>query len=200
MRNHSGFSEPRWRWFCILLAAGILSACRAKGAVPVSGSERTNGFQFLDLSRVAAPQGSEASKRFSLLQEGLQFHDGVPFMLGEKLAVTGLESSQAGDIYPTKANLGVGGRFKRLHLLHSTLNFAKDGTPVAAIKIHYASGGQESLRIGYGIHVRAWMRSGMEKKTVLTDVNSRQLQLGMDSGDSQGGLRYYHTALENPKP
>src|SRR3954468_20627001 len=200
MRKHSGFCEPQSPWLCLLVAAAIVSASHTEAAVPVSGSARTNGFQFLDLSRVAAPQGSEASKRFSLLQEGLQFHDGVPFMLGEKVAVTGLESSQAGDIYPSEVNLGVGSKFKRLHLLHSTLNYAKDGTPLAAIKIHYANGEQESLRIGYGIHVRAWTRSGMEKKTVLADVNSRQLQVGMEPGDLQRGLRYYHSALENPRP
>src|SRR5215212_9838475 len=118
MSKHFGFSAPGLRRICVFLAGLLVPLCAMKGAAPNSGSARTNGFRFVDFSRVAAPQGSEASKRFGALQEGLQLHDGVPFMLGDKLAVTGLESSQAGDIYPTEANLLVAGKFKRLHLLH----------------------------------------------------------------------------------
>ncbi|HUR47865.1 MAG TPA: carboxypeptidase-like regulatory domain-containing protein, partial [Candidatus Saccharimonadales bacterium] len=196
MRRHC-WLLPLSIWIVVLVRFPVFSV----GAAGPSGSSlRTNGFTILDLSPVAAPSGAEASKRFGMLQEGLQMRDGVPFKIGERVAVTGLESSQAGDIYPSEVSLPVTGKFKRLHILHSTLNFAKDGTPIAAFKIHYASGAEESLRIGYGVHVRSYVRSGMEKKDVLVDPNTRPLQIGMESGDPQSGARFYHTVLDNPRP
>ncbi|MDB6030684.1 MAG: hypothetical protein JWM16_1022 [Verrucomicrobiales bacterium] len=175
-------------------------------AAPVPGPAatplRTNGYRFLDLSAYAVPQGSEVSKQFGIIREGLQGFDGVPFKVGEKVALTGLESaSRHGDFYPTEISaITTGVPFTRLHLLHSALNFAKDGVPIAAIKFKYAGGTEEIVRIGYGIHLRTWTRSGMEKKSSLADPNSHLISVGADPGDPGAGFRVYHTAIENPRP
>src|ERR1043165_1705780 len=106
MSNNFGLSTLSFRQICVLLAVLIVSISAMEGAAP-GARNGTNGFRFVDLSPAAAPQGSEASKRFGAIQDGLQWHDGVPFMLGDKLAITGLESSQIGDIYPTEARLPI---------------------------------------------------------------------------------------------
>jgi hypothetical protein len=166
-----------------------------------SSAVRTNGFRSVDLSAFVVPQGSEVFRQLVQIKDGLQMFDGIPFQVGEKVAVTGLESASKNDFYPTELrNLPVRGRFTRLHLLHTTLHYTKDGSPLAALVLKYADGAEETIRLGYGVHVRSWLRSSMENKKVLADPSSKLLPVGTDPSEPGGTFRIFHTALANPRP
>jgi RNA polymerase sigma factor (sigma-70 family) len=46
--------------------------------------------------------------------------------------------------------------FKQLHILHGASYSARDGTPIAALVLHYKDGSQRELPVRYGWHVRDW--------------------------------------------
>src|SRR5207247_1260670 len=101
----------------------------------------------------------------------------------------------AGDFFPTEiTGLKIGGPVRRLHLLHGTMFADKDGTPVAKIVFHYADGTEESVRLGYGVHVRAWVTPRLEKHSTLFDPNSQVAWA--DTDEMRGnGTRLFQTAL-----
>src|SRR6185436_17341116 len=88
-------------------------------------------------------------------------------------AVTGIDSARFGEFFPPEIKaIPIGTAVRRLHLLHATLFAEKDGMPLAKVVFHYADGGQEAVRLGYGIHVRSWVTPRMEKRSELFDPNS----------------------------
>jgi protocatechuate 3,4-dioxygenase beta subunit len=176
----------------------LLYSTRASRAADNARME-TNGFRFVDLSPFAS--SAEGSiRQFSVLPTGWQNFHGVPFLVGARLAVTGIESATYGEFFPAEVTgIKIGGPAKRIHLLHATMFAEKDGVPLAKVVFRYAQGGQESVRLGYGVHARAWITPRREKKTELFDPNS---QLAWSELDERRGtsVRIFQTALENPRP
>ena len=169
------------------------------GCAVLAGAAETSGFRFVDLSTAAVASDASA-RQFSMLPAGAQTFHGVPFQISSRLAVTGIESARAGEFFPTEVTgIKGSGQSKRLHLLHGTMFADKDGVPVAKIVFHYANGGEEAVRLGYGVHVRAWITPRLEKRAGLLDPNS---QVAWADADERRGAasRIFQTAIENPHP
>ncbi|MEY2410883.1 MAG: hexosaminidase, partial [Verrucomicrobiota bacterium] len=169
-------------------------------SVRAAEERSTNDFAFVDLSTNTLAADHPAARQFSVLPQGLVFYEGIPFKAGLPLAVTGIESARGGEFYPASIRgILIGFAARRLHLLHATTFADRDGTPLARVNFHYSDGGEESVRLGYGIHARAWVTPRLEKRAELLDVNSRQAWTEPDDRGA-GGIRLFQTALENPRP
>ena len=179
---------------CFFLLLGFPKA-HAAAATPA-----TNGFWFLELSKFALRGEAPAARSFSALPKGLQFFHAVPFRAELPMAVTGVDSARNGDFFPPSIlGIPVGKPLRRIHLLHATTYADKDGAPLARIVFHYANGGEESVRLGYGVHSRAWVAPRLEKRSELLDPNS--IEAWSEADERRGtGLRLFQTALENPRP
>jgi hypothetical protein len=90
-------------------------------------------------------------------------------------------------------------RCRRLHLLHGTTSKMPDGTTIARLVLHYASGQQAELPINYGEHVRDWwQRSGDPlPEPPLTVAWSGQNRVTRREG---AALNVYLSSFENPRP
>src|SRR5439155_2982514 len=183
-----------------------LGICSGALAADVSGGERqvqTNGFRFLDLSRFTVSPGADApvARQFAILPRGLQSFHAIPFLVGERVALTGIESARSGELY-AKEIIGIrlGAKARRLHFLHCALFADKDGAPMFKLILHYAGGAEESFRFGYGVHAREWMKPRVEKKSGLVDPNSQLAWAEGDANERGTQFRLFQTALENPRP
>ena len=158
------------------------------------------GFSLVDLTPFALGAEEPAARSFSVLPKGEQRFHGIPFRVASPLVVTGVEAARVGDFFPPAVTgIPIGRVSKRIHLLHAAMFTEKDGTPLAKIVFHYANGGEATVRLGYGVHARAWIAPRLEKRAGLFDPNSQEAWAETD--DRRGsGLRLFQTALENPKP
>src|SRR3954470_9311142 len=113
----------RIRGGCVgaLFVGTILLLCSVtSGRAADAGRTQTNGFRFIDLSPYAASTEG-AARQFSILPTGLQNFHGVPFRVGSRVAVTGIESARIGEFFPTEVTgVKIGGIARRIHLLHGT--------------------------------------------------------------------------------
>ena len=188
---------PRQVFRLVVVLALVLGSA---GVSRAAGPAAADGFRLLDLSPVANSSEALTGRQFSGVPIGLQSFRGVPFLLGPRFAVAGMEAARAGEVLPDRVTgIKIGARVRRIHLLHGTLSPDKDGVPVANLVWHYASGAEESQRLGYGVHVRDWTTPRAEKRSELFDPNSHVSW--SESDDRSGGeRRFFQTALENPRP
>ncbi len=178
------------------VALGLL-ACLP---LALSAATPPDGFRALELPAVASVTDASALRQFSAAPQGRHTFNGVPFLIGAPLVVAGLEAARAGVLFPTEVmDIKVGLRARRLHLLHGTLSFDKDGVPVAKVVFHYESGATESVRLGYGVHTRDWTAPRQERTSALVDPNS-QIAWPDAKEQSSAEFRLFQTALENPRP
>jgi len=183
----------------LLIAAILLLGSFAASRAADSARPATNAFRFVDLSPFAS-SAEGTVRQFSVLPAGLQSFDGIPFFMGARIAVTGIESAHYGEFFPPEVTgIKIGAAARRIHLLHAVMFAEKDGVPVAKIVFHYSKGGQESVRLGYGIHTRAWITPRRERRSELYDPNSRVAWAETDERRGSS-LRIFQTALENPRP
>jgi hypothetical protein len=139
-------------------------------------------------------------KPWSQLPRGLQTFDGIPFQIGGKLELTGLEAARHGDFKPSQVTgIPLQQQAEWIILLHGAIHGHKEGTPMANLVLHYANGQSHSFRLAYGIHTRNWIRHGSEKQGMPADPNS-SLAWSSSSDDSETSLRFYRTTLKNPFP
>ena len=179
-------------------AAAICLLAFAQAPAAADGDRAlVDGFSFVDFLP-ATPAEAAAHRRLPSLPAGVRNFNGIPFRIGSPIAVTGIDSARAGEFFPTEAEIVIGAKARRIHLLHTALFADKDGTPLAKIILRYANGSEEALRMGYGIHVRDWSTPRLEKSSELLDPNS---QLAWTEPDDRGSVsRVFQTALENPRP
>ena len=182
-----------------------LVACLASSPLLAQEEQASGSYQPVDLSVLcaAAFSNSPSPQSWSALPRGAQTFGGVPFRVDGKLEVTGLDDARDGEFHPTRlANIPVGRKAARLHLLHGTEHQVKDGVPLARLVFHYANGEQRSLRLAYGIHARSWMKDRHESKSSLLDPDSRLAWTGARDDAERGStvLRLYQTVLNNPLP
>ena len=197
MKTVSAISTKPGRATAVLHVVVALWAC-LPFARPAAAPQ-SPAFRSLALPAVATTDAS-ALRQFSAAPQGQQSFNGVPFTIGAPLVIAGLEAARAGVLFPTEVmGLKVGGKARRLHLLHGTLSFDKEGVPVAKIVFQYANGTAESVRLGYGVHTRDWTTPRNEKKSALVDPNS---QIAWPDGkeQSRAEFRLFQTALDNPRP
>src|SRR3954468_18703871 len=159
----------------------------AAGQTARSQADETNApgeFFPVDLSKFVttvfsnAPQGNP----WSFVPRGRQLFQGIPFQIDGKFEVTGMDGLKGGSDYiPTRVSgIAVGRKADNLLLLHATGYTEKDGTPLANVVVHYASGAEQSLRIIYGVHVRNWYEERFDRKKPLFDPNTVVVWSGSD--------------------
>lgn len=199
------FTGRRARW--ARHAAAALSFAFAACAVlclsplPAPAASFPKAFQAIDLSPFTNSFAEFADgKPTAAMPKGLQTYNRIPFQIEKPIAVTGIEAARTGELFPKElTGIKVGARARRLHLLHATLFPDKDGVPLAKVVFRYANGTDESTRLGYGVHTRAWNMPRVERNDGLIDANSSLAWSETD--DRRGsGLRLFQTALENPRP
>lgn len=200
----------RWRRCLGSVALGLACVAGASfahrgwsaDAPPVNAANSTNGFSPLDLAGWANPDGDwNLLPAFSTAPTGVQTWEGVPFRLGPPRAVTGLQQARDGQFHPTTlppVRLGLAAQ--RFHLVATTLGEVKDGTPVAQLVLGYPDGTEERVRLGYGVHLREWVRGRGERRE--SPADSRAAVTWTRGGELDGGVRrrLYHVVLDNPRP
>jgi hypothetical protein len=132
-----------------LFAVLVLGPVQVSAAPAGDAKAATNAFAFVDLSPFsrAAARELPAAQMLEALPSGMQVFHGVPFLIRDRISVTGLEAARNGEFFPTELNgISIGRKARRLHLLHGTLGAEKDGVPMAKLVFHYASGAEESVR------------------------------------------------------
>ncbi len=178
----------------------LLAVLCGVGAEAGGAEAMPKGFSLVDLTPFALGTEEPAARSFSSLPKGESRFHGVPFRVALPVVVTGVEAARVGDFFPPSVTgIPIGRVSKRIHLLHATTFTEKDGTPLAKIVFHYANGGEATIRLGYGVHARAWIAPRLEKRAGLFDLNSQEAWAETD--DRRGSsLRLFQTALENPRP
>ena len=116
---------------------------------------------------------------------------GIHFSVNGVILLNGRHPDRAGGIPLNK-------RCRRLHLLHGTTGKMPDGTTIARLVLHYASGEQAQIAINYGEHVRDWWhRSGdSPPESPLTVAWTGQNRLTRKEGAS---LNVYLSTFQNPR-
>ena len=90
-------------------------------------------------------------------------------------------------------------RCRRIHVLHGTTGKMPDGTTIAQLVLHYASGQQAELSINYGEHVRDWWQRPRDPppEPPLTVAWTGQNRL---TRRESAALNIYLSSFENPRP
>src|SRR6185369_9550417 len=77
----------------------------------------------------------------SSLPRGSQTIGGVPFLIGGKIEVTGMDAARHGEFLPTEIRgIVINAKGERLQLLHGARHGQKDGTPLANVVFHFRNG------------------------------------------------------------
>ncbi len=139
---------------------------------------------------------ADVDRTLGALPTGLQTFAGVPFDVRGFVQLRGLAPDS--EIYPDRVVIPVNRRFQRLHALHGTTWFERQGREIAAFVLHYANGEVTELPIVFGEHLRGEDPRGNPK----SECPDGQLVLGAGSSadPAQDRSRLYHTTFTNPKP
>ena len=133
----------------------------------------------------------------SSLPAGVQMLAGVPF---DVRGIIRLRQSVVGcSVFPTKVEIGVARKFRRLHVLDGTDSRAPHGTQIGAYRLRYRGGSSEELKIIYGRDVLDWVASGdgapqgMEAEVAWTGSYDQTQPTGRQ-------VRLYKRTYANPAP
>ncbi len=156
-------------------------------------------FQSVDLSTHF--NLSHAPTAAAIFPQGQQTLGGIPFVLGGRIQVTGLDAAHNGEFHPAQVTgVPVGQKAARLHLLHGALHGAKEGVPLANLNLHFKNGESHALRLSFGVHARNVVVTEAEGTAALADGNSTLVWPVGAAVQNDSGARLYHTVLENPLP
>jgi hypothetical protein len=171
-----------------VLSHGELAAV---GGLPPKGAEElepTYGLDELEWNLARVPSG------FVTLTE-------VPFDVRGVIRLS--RAAWGCAALPTKVEIAVGRKFRRMHVLRGTLPLAMEGEPVGTYRLHYHDGSSAELPIVYGRDVRAMGNFS----TTLTDiamgwarVSEAELAWFITSTPTNPGMPLYRRTYENPAP
>jgi hypothetical protein len=168
--------------------------------IQTAQSAGTN-FKPLDLSAVSNIPRSNSAPEVVAFPSGKQTIDDVPFVLGGRVAVTGMDAARAGNFLPPQiAGINVRQKAARLHLLHGAIHGKKDGTPLGNLVLHYKDGSTRRLRLIFGVHARNAIDETETTVKNLVDPNSDIAWQKEFPGPTSIVARIYHTVLENSLP
>jgi len=169
------------------------------GGAVMSAQPAASGFRSVDLSGHFNVSNGPPSK--AVFPQGAQTLGGVPFVLGGRVQVTGLDATRNGELQPAQiTGVHVGQKAARLHLLHGALHGVKDGVPLANLVLHFANGETRVLRLAFGVHARNVVVTEEESTAALADGNSSLVWPAGTPGRNDSSARLYHTVLANPLP
>lgn len=183
---------------------GLVLACAfSAAALAQSAPERAFHPVNLEAHVLQRPADFEPGTSWAAVPWGRPVLKGVPFRLDGIIEVTGMGAAHDGQPKPAHtAEIPVGVRASRLHLLHGTGYDAPDGTPIAALILKYADGEKRALPIQYGVHCRNWWVEPSETDGSVSDPAS---EVGWSGGSAQTDpmrvrLRLFKTIFVNPLP
>jgi hypothetical protein len=186
----SGLARPAG----CLLAFGFvfLSSSMAKAAPQ---------YQPIDLSRFYTATFLGPVFPFPVGTQSWSNVSNVPFVLGGKIEVTGMDAARLGEFLPSQVTgIPVNRKALRLHLVHATRHGQKDGVPAANLVLHFKNGETRVIRLAFGVHARNTHAHADESRRQLADPNSSVVWAGESRRDGSGGVRLFATALDNPQP
>jgi RNA polymerase sigma factor (sigma-70 family) len=142
-----------------------------------------------------------AGRLWGTLPTGSRTYGGVPFQISMRVQLHGNQDAREFRRYPARiAGIPVHERLARLHLVQGANISEREGTPVAALRLNYASGGTHTLFVVYGVHTREWWHYPNEVISAVTDPNTTVAWTGRSSdGDSNGAThRMFKTTFDLP--
>src|ERR1043166_6541999 len=135
------------------------------------------------------------------LPQGSQTIGGVPFLIGGKIEVTGMDAARHGEFLPTEIRgIAVNAKGQRLQLLHGARHGQKDGTPLANLVFHFRNGETRTNRLAFGVHARNVMEERAARVKPLGDPNSMLVWQNSRKTTNEPIARLYKTELEIPWP
>src|SRR4051812_35652747 len=186
---------------CRDLLLGIGFALCVIGSEVSAAQPAEANFKPLDLSPFANFPRPNAVPELVEFPSGQQRLAGVPFVLGGRVAVTGMDAARAGDFLPPQiSGIAAGQRAGRVHLLAGAIHGTKDGTPLGNLVFHYKDGSTGRARIIFGVHARNAIEEGAVSDKALGDPNSNIGWQKEFKGATNVLARIYHIILENPQP
>jgi hypothetical protein len=193
--------------------AALLCLTGLVGGLPAAEPSTSSGglpppptvtFHSIDLSKHFYKKLNtyRSTEPWSIPPRGLQSFEGVPFWVEGRIEFAGMTSAQDKKFYQSRSTgIPVGWRGQKLHVLHGAGFPDKDGTPLAKIVLHYASGAQRSLPIVYGEQVRYWYQVANEPNNEPADPRSAIVwRLTREDSGFTSTLRLFKTAFDNPLP
>ena len=162
----------RGRWLPIVLLVMAATGFTPAQERPVFRSVNLTNF-YTEIFNGTNAGKSSSGNAATQLPQGEQTLDGIPYHIGGRLEVTGLDAARNGDFRNAQVEgIPIGQKAARLHLLHGAAHGVKNGIPMSSLVLHYAGGETRSVRLTYGVHARNWMRDAGEKHSRLADPNS----------------------------
>ena len=96
------------------------------------------------------------------------------------------------------ANIGVGGKFRRLHVCHAAHHYGHGNSPIAYFVLRYTDNTKTVFPVVYGRHIINWWRDGKEQPP----ADSKVAWVGSNAPAKAGGydVVLYLTTFDNPHP
>jgi len=197
--------KPGLRSIISVLLSGVLVGC-ASGKEIQSTKAANPGFHAVDLSGFYDKKADSFApgSSWSAAPWGSQTYDGVPFVLGGLVEVTGIDAARnLGDVFPGRyTGIPVESSGAWIHLVHGVGWKEADGTPIARMKLHYENGKTYSIIVKYGVNARNWWMEPSELDARLADIDSKQIW-SAPNPEKLGRpvtLRLYKSSFSNPHP
>jgi hypothetical protein len=144
------------------------------------------------------PLGSlaDVDRNLAALPSGLQTFGGVAFDVRGFIQLRGVAPDS--ELYPDRVAIPVRRVFQRLHALHGTTWFERQGREIGAFVLHYANGDISEVPILFGEH----LRGEDSRQNQRSACPQGRLVWGADSSASPADNRprLYQTTFANPKP
>ncbi|MBW8782697.1 MAG: protein kinase [Verrucomicrobia bacterium] len=133
---------------------------------------------------------------------GLHSFDGIPFLVGGQVLLSGSETSSRsnGTPMPDQVSIPVGRAFAELHLLHAVHWQDPVGVVIATLRFVYADGDTRSIPLRYGVHLLDWQRLPGEDVEPLSDLASKIVWRGPGTPEWSATSRATVTTVTNPRP
>jgi predicted Ser/Thr protein kinase len=134
---------------------------------------------------------------------GLHSFDGIPFLVGGQIFLTGAEASARSTSdtpSPDQVSIPVGRAFDELHLLHAVHWQDPVGVVIATLRFVYADGDTRSIPLRYGVHLLDWQRLPGEDVEPLSDPASKIVWRGPGTPGWSATSRAIATTIPNPRP
>jgi len=159
---------------------------------------RAQEFHPIDLSRFYTTTLAEEAAEPPKFPAGAQRFNKVPFQIGGRIDLTGMDAARRGSFQPTEvAGIPVNHKARRLHLLHGALRGTRAGGPLANVVLHYRNGETLALRLAFGVHAGNCFEDSDAAFAPLADPNSTIAWQRVTKG---AVARVFHTPIDNPLP
>jgi hypothetical protein len=139
---------------------------------------------------------ADVDRNLEALPGGVRTFAGVPFDVRGFVQLRGVAPDS--ELYPDRVVIPVKRAFQRLHALHGTTWFERQGRPIGAFVLHYANGEVAELPIVFGEHL--WGED--PRGGAGSDCPNGRLAWGAGSSadPADNRPRLYQTTFANPKP